>query len=216
MKTGILIGALALGTASGLAQGTINFNNNIPGVTVSRVYWGYGPVKHGNSSTDYPRSGLDWSGYWPLDAPWWSAQLYAAPEANENPVALMPAYPITTFRTGAEAGFVNAVIATLSGVPADAPVATVQLRVWDNDNGAWPTWEAAVAADSTRGASLPFTVYNIGGAVNPPPSLYPLQSFSVAVLVPEPGSGALLGLGGTLWWLALRRRRLLRGCHPAL
>jgi Immunoglobulin I-set domain len=111
------------------------------------------------------------------------AQLLAAPGDDQPESNLVPASPATTFRTGIALGNVVSVTATLSNVPIDAPVATIQMVVWDNSSGLFPTWtEGYVAWQNSQiyaAKSAPFNVYNIGGGMNPAPPLLGLQSFNL-------------------------------------
>jgi len=204
MKKLILAACALTCAASVFAQGTVVFNNRVTGTTVSKVYAPFatdvGKVQSGNSATDYPAGTTDWTGWTALDGTTFSAQLYAASGTVTDANSLVGALPVTTFRTGAAAGFVSPVTATLTGVAADAASATLQLRVWDNTTGA--TWEAA----TTKGASGLFVVNAIGGSLNPAPNLVGLTSFNITSTVPEPSTFALVGLG-TAALLIFRRRK---------
>jgi hypothetical protein len=112
--------------------------------------------------------------------------LFAAPGSNQPESALrqwteVGGYPqVIWFNTGDRAGSVIPVVAHFTNVPPDAPVATVQMRVWDNRTSVF-SWDQ-VLADPTlaRGVSPTFNVYNIGGGVNVPPYLFPgLVSFNM-------------------------------------
>jgi hypothetical protein len=111
------------------------------------------------------------------------SQLLAAPGADQPEANLLPAAPTATFRSGAASGFVVSSVATLSNVPKDAPVATIQMVAWDNSTGWYPTWTEAYSAWEAgliaAGKSAPFNVYNIGGGTNPIPALVGLQSFNL-------------------------------------
>jgi hypothetical protein len=73
-------------------------------------------------------------------------------------------------------------IETLDGIPADLPVATLQLRVWPGQYGAWFTaLSQSFYGNVLGGKSLPFNVYAIGGVTNPAPNLNNLRSFSLIV-----------------------------------
>ena len=103
--------------------------------------------------------------------------------------------PITSFRTGAFAGFVAGTIATLTGVPADALVATITMRVWDNQGGTLTTWPDAVTANGPWGEAPLFNLNAIGGPRlgDIAPALVGLQSFNITT-IPEPSTFALAGL----------------------
>jgi hypothetical protein len=114
----------------------------------------------------------------------WTAQLFAAPGADQPENALLASAAITTFRTGSAAGFSATVIAVLTNVPADSPVATVQIRVWDNSSGLYPTWASGEwghfsGSVAYIGKSPLFNVEAIGGGTNPPAILRNLRSFSL-------------------------------------
>lgn len=207
MKKLILAACALTCAASVFAQGTVVFNNRVTGTTVSKVY---APLtsntslaQSGNGSADYPAGTTDWTGWTALAGTTYSAQLFAASGTVTDASSLVGALPITTFRTGAAAGFVNPVTATLTGVAADAASATLQLRVWDNATGA--TYDAA----TIKGASALFVVNAIGGSLNPAPNLVGLTSFNLTgggTVVPEPSTFALVGLG-TAALLIFRRRK---------
>lgn len=189
MKKLILAACALTCAASVFAQGTVVFNNRITGTLVTHVYAGAAALS-GNGANDTPAGAQDWSGYTPLSGANWSAQLFSGAAGTTDPNTLVGALPITTFRTGAAAGFVSGTTATLANVAADAASAVLQLRVWDNTTG------ADYATATIKGASPLFTVNAIGGTLNPAPALTGLTSFSVAAtVVPEPSSFALVGLG---------------------
>src|SRR5436190_2179498 len=165
-----------------LAQGTVIFNNRATGAVISRVYDAQ-VCFAGNGTNDFPVGLADWSPYTKLSGSAWFAQLLAAPGADQPEYVLAQAFPTTTFRTGAAAGNIAGVIATLPNVLPDALVATVQMVVWDNSSGLYPTWGEAQNAYSQgliRAARSPkFNLYNIGGKSNLAPFLTNLVSFSM-------------------------------------
>jgi hypothetical protein len=120
----------------------------------------------------------------------------------------------TSFRTGLGAGNFFAANDTFSNIAPDAPVATFELVVWDNSSGIYPTWTSASAAVANGfilgGHSAPFVLQYIGGAIFTPPNVVSsipgegLQSFSI--VVPEPTTIALAGLGAAAL-LVFRRRK---------
>jgi hypothetical protein len=123
--------------------------------------------------------------------------------------SLAPALPISTFRTGTLAGFVAGTTAALTGVPDDAPVATIQMRVWDNKGGTIMDWASALAqpaGSELAGVSAPFNLANIGNHLGNPQLLVGLQSFNLIYNVPEPPALALLGLGAAFACLPLSRK----------
>jgi hypothetical protein len=203
---------LLVGALHGAGQGTVRFENNIPGALVTHVNGHKVNViasLQGNGPDDFPAGAFNWSG-WPLVAgSGFSAQLLAAPGANVPFMSLTPASPVTTFQTGDNAGFVVPLIPALEGVPVDAPVATVAMVAWDNRNGTLNNWlEARWYSPGLVGWSLPFNVYDIGGGANPAPVLSGLQSFSMEeqYAVPEPYAASLLVLGLATAAVLARRR----------
>ncbi|MGA4579662.1 PEP-CTERM sorting domain-containing protein [Limisphaera sp. VF-2] len=209
----LIISALATCAAiSVVAQGTVTFVNNVTGVLRAPVYGPLGPNDTvsivGNTPTGLPAGTADYGGRPLLAGSGYTAQLFAAPGAGQPESSLQPATPTTTFRTGAAAGFVAIVTATLQGVPKDAPVATLQMRVWDNRGGTVTTWAQAEAlwlsGQLAAGKSPLFNVNAIGGDLNTPPNLVGLQSFNI-YYIPEPGTLALLGLGA-LGLMIFRRK----------
>ena len=212
LTLGVAIWIYVVGAFS---QGTVRFDNDIPGTVITHVY-GPDPAnplsyKAGFGSNDFNLAtggggNLNWAGE-PLAGSNFSAQIYAAGGADAPLASLRPASPVTSFRTGSGAGFFVATIATLAGVPLDAPVATLQVRIWDNEGGTVTSWENAIAfgKSSAFGQSPLFNLSSIGGGLNAPQGLIGLQSFNITS-IPEPSPIALVGLG-TLVSLALARRR---------
>jgi hypothetical protein len=212
-----IIAALTVTCAVGVfAQGTVVFNNRVLGTVVTHVY---GDDNHdyeirGNGPLDTPAGSTSYAGLTLIGANGFSgkygaattfAQLLAANGANQPEGSLLPAAGVTTFRTGAASGFVVPITATLAGVPADSPVATLQMVAWDNSSGLYPTWtEASVAWRAGfihAGTSEPFNVNAIGGQMNADPILTNLTSFNIAYggpIIPEPSTFALIGLGFTV------------------
>jgi hypothetical protein len=122
--------------------------------------------------------------------PNYAVQLWAAPGADQPESELRPVFPIKTFGTTAStAGAIGFETVTLTNVPADYPVATVQIRVWETPLGFWiPTWWEAQNYHGIRlGKSPTFNVEAIGGGTNPPPNLINLRSFSlIQILLDTP------------------------------
>ena len=148
-----------------------NWTNDFPAGTVNYPLYGIDPIGAHGTGGNYGAATT-------------FAQLLAAPGANQNFAALQTATPTTTFRTGAAAGNLVTVVATLPGVPVDAPVATVALVVWDNSSGLYPTWTQASSAYSAglilASKTPSFNVYNIGGSNNTPPFITNFTSFNMA------------------------------------
>lgn len=216
MKKVLLTIALTGTAVSLLAQGMILFNNFGGTGTASYRFPIYGPEvmddsisKLGNTTAGRPGGTQVYTG--PLLAgPGFSAQLFAAPGVDVDPSLLVAALPISPFRTGGAAGFIPTTTPYLSNVLPDAPVATVQLRVWDNQGGLYPTWaEASAAWDAgltVAGMSVAINVYNIGGGLYTPPTLLGMESFNIYRIIPEPAAMALAGLGVATWAISRRRR----------
>ena len=170
-------------------QGTVYFSMTASGLS-TRVYmpdtnypfW----TAYGNTSSQIPAGTQLYTGAL-VTGNGWNAQLWAAPGADQPESALQPSQPITTFRTGSAAGVVAAVVSTLNNVPAGAPVATVQVRVWPSPYTSWnQAWQDFVLFGLPNGAppylgkSLAFNVTNIGGQIYNAPGLSNLRSFSLA------------------------------------
>jgi hypothetical protein len=197
---------------SALGQGQVLLNNRVVGVVVSHVYLpsaaSPGIVQIGNGTADYPAGTTDWAGWIPVSGPGFSAQLFAAAGSSVPEGSLAPAFPTTTFRTGTFAGFVNGVVATLTGVPQSTVMATVQVRVWDNQGGTIPDWATALAQPAGTelvGMSAPINVGPVASLFDPPTILVGLQSFNLTY-VPEPSSLWLVALGGfSLWFVRWRK-----------
>jgi hypothetical protein len=195
---------------SAFGQGQVNFNNRVIGSVVAPVY-GVNPAAStvrisGNASTN--GGSQNYTGIPLVSGTTYSAQLYYGP-AGTAMDALQPtaAATIVPFRTtAATGGFIQnaAAAVTLNGIDF-TQTAAIQMRVWDNQNGAIASWEAAVAAGTiATGFSDIFSVAMPANASIPPPNLVGLTSFNLTV-VPEPSVIALgaLALGALL----LRRRK---------
>jgi hypothetical protein len=207
MKSGLLISFLALSTLSSFAQGTINFNNRAVGSVVTRVYEGGTAMRVGNGTDDTPSGTMDWTSFTPLTGSNWMVSIRAAVGANQPESSLTFGInpTTTTFRMGRNAGgFAGGsdgfVIATLSEIPFDTPVATIEVFAWDRVAGgndpatAFALWKGSAIEGGVSGA---FNLNDLGGAINIPPNLVGLQSFNVW-LIPEPGTLAFLGLSTAL------------------
>ncbi len=121
------------------------------------------------------------------------AQVYA----GLAPDSLRPVGIIQPFLTGRLAGYIHVIVITVEAL--HGTVVYTQLRAWEARAGS--SFEAAVAAGGKYGWSniVPIVAVAPPGTPRDPIGL---QSFC---LVPEPGPGALLALGGGLWLLAARR-----------
>ncbi len=172
-----------LATVGAQAQGLVSCVNLASGVNA--------PVT--NAVTGAPVSG---NGF--------LVQLYGA-RANAPEADLVPVSRVTTFMTGAAAGYFSGGNATNSFVlPGNA--GTFQVRAW---SGPYASYEAAVLAAQTDGNVLlgKSLVFQNSTGISSPSTLTGLQSFTIAPLapVPEPSPLVLLGLG--LLSLCRRQRR---------
>jgi hypothetical protein len=215
MKKVLLTLAVMGVAASVLAQGTVVFNNlNTAAGIRAQIY---GPeagspytAKTGNTSAGLPAGSQTYTGP-ALNGAGFRAIILAANGANQAESSLVASTPITGFRTGSGAGYVTQVTSTLTGVPKDAPAATLQVVAWDNTSGLYNDYASALAAwnagNIALGKSQLFNVNAIGGDLNPAPLLNGLQSFNIYLIpIPEPTSMALLGLGSAAM-LIFRRRK---------
>lgn len=216
-KTLITLTAVMVAAAS-FAQGTIQFQNSASGA-LTKVYMPDGQTsyqtvttkidgKTGNTATDSVAGSTTYTGALLQGA--FTAQLWAAPGSGAAESLLVGA-TTTTFRTGAGAGRIGLVTATLANVLPDAAVATLQVRVFPTSYGSWANALAAfnsgVDGLAWIGKSAVFDVQLVGGTVNTPPVMTGLTSFSLATnVVPEPSSMALAGLGAASL-LIFRRRK---------
>ena len=156
-----------------------------------------------------------------LDGPDYSAELWAGPTPDSLTPAMAPfsnQRVIVPFLSGAGAGFFRDTYDGRDG--ADTPSimtvppggsAWLEVRAWDARLGA--TYEEVLALGIGGYGASP--LFNATGG-NPydllglPPPLTGLQSFSLAVVVPEPSTWALLVCGGLGLW-AMRRMRCRTG-----
>jgi hypothetical protein len=87
----------------------------------------------------------------------------------------------TTFRTGTAAGGNAPATATFGGIQPDAAFASFQVVAWDNSGGQYSNWQLAqqawVNGLITAGKTPIFTLYNIGGALNTAPPLFPTSAW---------------------------------------
>lgn len=208
MKKSLIAMLLAGAVASAYSQGTVVFNNIVTGVVRAPVYGpeagNPGLSKTGNTTAGTTAGTQVYTGAL-LTGSGFTAQLWAANGADQAEGLLQAATPTSTFRTGTAAGFFAGTTATLTGVPKDAAAATLQLRVWDNQNGAITSWAQALLAGALAGKSALFNLSAIGGDLNPAPSIAGLTSFNIYA-VPEPSTFVLAGLGAA-GLLIFRRRK---------
>jgi len=212
MKTTLILAASLFVAVGAFGQGTINFVNTFGG--------GKAPIydvepltptvsKTGNTAAGLPAGTTTYGGAL-LAGTGFTAELWghagAAGQAESALTALAGSQ--APFRTGSAAGFINPVQVVVPGAPIGgaSPIGgTFQMRVWNNAGGTLTTYAAALS----KGKSGLIDVGALGGTGTPAatdPNLIGLQSFSLAVTVPEPSSIALgvIGLGSLMF---LRRRK---------
>jgi len=222
-RVSIVVSMISLALPA-FSQGIITFDNRVVGQVIFHVY---GPNTAnsfddlgliGNGSDDYQSGTTSWAFHNPIGLNGTGgqfggattfAQLIAAPGSDQPEGSLVPASPVTTFRTGAAAGFVAPATAILANVAPDSAVATVEMVAWDNRSGLYTDWFQARAAWLSgailAGESGRYNVYQIGGSLNTNPNLIGFQSFSLYG-TPEPSTVALIAIGATAI-LILRRRQ---------
>lgn len=212
MKKVLLTVVATAFVVSTFAQGTVQFNirsaaNGVRGAI-------YGPQVgaptvsiRGNTTGGTPAGNAVYTGA-PLSGSNYLAQLLAAPGLNAAESTLAAASTAPTPFT-LVAGYVDPVLATLTGVAKDAPNGTFQVVAWDNSSHQYPTWAAAQTAWNSgliaAGKSTAFNLTAIGGDFNTPPYLVGFQGFNI-YFVPEPSTLALAGLGAAAL-LIFRRRK---------
>jgi len=190
MKKILFIAAGLAMCVSAFAQGTINVNNRNPG------------------TVDWKVAGSD--GVTLLNGTGYSAELWIGASAGSLAPATVNgtgAAVITTFRSGAAAGYFTSLNdVAVSGFAAGSSV-SIQIRAWNNNGGSITTWASA----TEKGQSTIATV-TLGGAGSPPsvaPSLFAIGGSAGAInfsLAPEPSTIALgvLGMAGLVF---IRRRK---------
>ena len=183
MKIRSILMALAVFTTGGSvwSQGTIQFCNSTPGV--------YAPV-------------LDW----------WTKELLA-PDPNlvvalymGNGVSSLQPVASTRFTSPGIFGEGKPAVTVAEYAPGDRVF--FEVRVWDSQGGKFPSYESAVswAYHVRTGVAGEVT---LGDASSPlgAPELIGLRSFVFPVLIPEPSSWAMLGLGLGVLGFQYRSRR---------
>ena len=172
LSTLLAVLALEFAAVPAFSQDTVNFTMATSGVMSPRAYmpetnYAFWP-KFGNTPGQNPPGTQTYSVAL-VSGNGFVAQLWAAPGADQPESALPAASSTTTFRTGAAAGLVNVILGTLTNVPADCPVATVQVRVWQwSYYEQWIfSWEQARNYNGdVLGKSAPFNVEAIGGGTH--------------------------------------------------
>jgi len=184
MKKLIPFLVLLAGATVAMAQGTVNFANNVAfSTTADRL------VRDTDNTTLLVGSAL-------ADAPTYVAQLYYG--ANAGSLTAHTAAP-ARFRPGTSGpGIWLGGTRTLTGF-APGTTLTLQVRAWDMRTGA--TWDAA----GIRGESTAFQ-YTIPLDPLSPPGAYFIEGMRGFSLVPEP-SVIGLGLIGVGALFMLRRRK---------
>ncbi len=177
-----------LGAIDALAQGTVYLNNyalSACGTGLKAPVYAPEPgnitlSKTGNTTSGLPAGTQTYSGAL-LSGSTYRAQLYGAAGYGRLETDLVAATPATTFRTGAAAGYLTAVTATIPGT-AEGGSATVQMRVWDNTSGLYPDWASAETAWNLgliAAGKAPLIFASPLGGVSPPAYLCGLVSFNL-------------------------------------
>jgi hypothetical protein len=139
-----------------------------------------------------------------------TVELYAAAGLNQALSALQPVTQyVTTIATSSTKGgeFKISEPAVDPGIPGTAAAgntATIALFAWYNGGGTYTSYASALAAGVPTGIS---PLDNLGSLAAPAPEDYPvgLESFSLALPVPEPSTIALGVIGVST--LLFRRRK---------
>jgi hypothetical protein len=220
MKKLILTAIAVTCAVSVFAQGTVVFNNRVVGTTVFHVYAplagqpGFSQI--GNGTADFAVGSTSWAGWTAIGgagiagqygASATLSQLLGGLGASQPEGSLGAALPITTFRTGAVAGFVAGQTTSFGNTSWQDTAGTVAMVAWDNSSGLYPTWAQAytawtkglVAAGRSNPINLTF------GGTGTPANLIGMNSFNLYI-IPEPSTFALAGLG-LASLLVLRRRK---------
>ncbi len=215
----LILAAFAVTCAVGVfAQGTVAFDMRFG--TTTHI-WGPSSTKAGLSligfgtndnpvgTVNYAAAGMTMiGGVGGLSASTTFAQLLAGPAGTPEGSLIPQTGSITTFRTGGAQGNIAAKSVTLNGVAADATTAVFEVVAWDNSSGKYANWTQAAAAFEggliAAGKGGIFSLANIGGSLNTPPTTILPASFNLYI-IPEPSTFALAGLGVAAL-LAFRRR----------
>lgn len=233
MKRTLSVTLLMASAMAAFSQGQVNFNNRVTantgqeGTAIANIYqpiYGINPANptqnlqgtpnaNGPGGAPLPAVGTtDYSGRTPLAGTGFTAQLWYGTVGMADANLVLANSATTTFRTSATTvGAFNFTTASLDNpallIPGGAGSrAQLQVRAWDNKNGAVTSW-SAVLSDPTvaRGYSTSFVIpFDLGAGTTPIPNIIGMQSFGLFT-VPEPSLIALgaLGLGALL----LRRRK---------
>ena len=219
MKTLILACGVVATLAPAFGQGTIQFGNELRnnfGVVVFRApIYGADPADptrsvSGQSNFGIPVGTTVYGGPL-LQGTGYTMGLFAGPAGTTDPNSLV-LVTTTTFRTAngdvLPAGLVMTRDVAIPGL-AQGQIATLQIRVWDNEGGAVTSWgQVLVSPTTARGATPLFDSPPLGGTGVPtadPPLMTGWTSFNISA-VPEPSVFAL-GLLGAGAMVLLGRRK---------
>jgi hypothetical protein len=142
----------------------------------------------------------------------YSVELYAAPGLNAPASALQPVTQyLTIIVTSSTVGgtFKSVTPASDPGISGTSASATIALVAWYNGGGTYTTYAAALAAGVPTGESPLDNLTALGNPAGSPPVTAPdlqgLESFSLALPIPEPSTVALGVIGAST--LLFRRRK---------
>jgi len=219
MKTSLIASVVLACACSSFGQGSIQFNNRVPGISTSAVVAPiYGPdlsdpvgSKYGNAATAPTTpipTGTQTYGGAPLTGTGYTAGIWARPAGSSDAFVFAASTPFRVTTTLALYGFWQPPIAAviLPNVPSSASVrAEILIRVWDNQGGTLTSWDQFHDPNTGQltipfgwqAESLPFVVPDqLGGGTVLPPTLKGLQSFQLSlrygIVAPEPSTSALL------------------------
>jgi hypothetical protein len=133
------------------------------------------------------------------------AMLYVAPAGTTDELLLttngVQGGPVG-FNTGAQAGYFTGGQRVIDGF-AGGQTVTVQVRAWIASAGATYEEARAFGAFYVEESNLIQIVLQV--APNTPLNMVGLQSLTL--MIPEPSTWALLGMGSALFWCVARRRK---------
>jgi hypothetical protein len=205
MKKLILTSIMSVAAASAFAQGVVNFLNDSGTLTSP-------PDRLVRFATGLTPGNVFGTNNAPLVGTNFQAQLYygasTAPDSALVAVSSAPARfrASTTTLPGVWA---SGGLRTLSGFDFGSGQVKLQVRVWDIANGA--TYEAAaLSGNGVLGTSQSF-LYTMPATAGDPPGNFVMAGFTTfsatgGVIIPEPGTLALAGMGAAAL-LMFRRRK---------
>jgi hypothetical protein len=230
MRKNLLAAALLISACGAFGQGTVLFNNRVTTESLPQQpavvapIFGVDPAcptctKGGNPTATWNGTsgpspvpvGTTVYGGVPLTGTGFTVQLWAAnTTAADSALQLVATTTMTTRSQVNFMGFINAptVNPTVPGVVGNTTDrAKFELRVWDNQGGQITDWAQVLANPNVaRGTSGILALDRpLGVGATAPASLFPMQSFQLAI-VPEPSVIALGVLGAGCLFL-LRRRK---------